>query len=234
VLSITVPVRQVINATPRTRLINLDLSKSAFQFAAGQAVMVGLHDSLLRKPYSIATAPFELSNTGMLQLLTQIDDAGGLDPHLELAAPGTELDVEGPFGSFGIPADSADKPMLFVAGGTGIAPLRSMIFERVARGPAPAISLVYSVRSPEDFAFRTELKALESAGRIRAFFTVTRNENGEWPGRRGRIDDGLLREALPSPNALCLICGPPQLVTDTQQHLATLGVRENQILVEKY
>lgn len=233
-ISITVPVRQVINATPRTRLINLDLSKAAFQFAAGQAVMVGLHDSLLRKPYSIASAPFELSNTGMLQLLTQIDDAGGLDPHLELAAPGTALDMEGPFGSFGIPADAADRPMLFVAGGTGIAPLRSMIFERVARGPAPAISLVYSVRSPEDFAFRNELKALEAAGRIRAWFTVTRNESGEWPGRRGRIDDALLREALPSRDALCLICGPPQLVADAQQLLAGMGVSGERLLVERY
>jgi ferredoxin-NADP reductase len=234
VLSITAPVRQVIPASQRSRLINLDLRKAPFSFAAGQAVMVGLHDSLLRKPYSIASAPFELANTGMLQLLAQIDETGGLDPHLELAAPGTELDVEGPFGSFGLPADSLQRPLLFVAGGTGIAPLRSMIFERVAQGPTPPISLVYSVRSPEDFAFRTELKALESAGRIRALFTVTRNESGEWPGRRGRIDDALLREALPSNDALCLICGPPQLVSGAQALLAQMAVPESQILVEKY
>jgi ferredoxin-NADP reductase len=234
VLSITAPVRQVIPASQRSRLINLDLRKASFSFGAGQAVMVGLRDSLLRKPYSIASAPFELANTGMLQLLAQIDETGGLDPHLELAAPGTELDVEGPFGSFGLPADSRERPLLFVAGGTGIAPLRSMIFERVAQGPTPLISLVYSVRSPEDFAFRTELKALESAGRIRAWFTVTRNESGEWPGRRGRIDDALLREALPSNDALCLICGPPQLVADAQAMLQNMAVPQRQILVEKY
>ena len=114
--------------------------------------MVGLHRSPLRKPYSIASAPWELARSGVLQLLTQVDDSGALDPHLELAAPGTLIDLEGPFGTFGLPPEFDDVPLLFVAGGTGIAPLRSILMERLARPRVPAISVVYSARSPEEFA----------------------------------------------------------------------------------
>jgi CDP-4-dehydro-6-deoxyglucose reductase len=230
--SITVPVRLVTGATPRTRIISLDLHDTDFSYAAGQAVMLGLHGSQLRKPYSIASAPWELSKTGTLQVLAQVEDAGGLDPHLELAEPGTQLDMEGPFGSFGLPPDET-MPVLFVAGGTGIAPLRSMLIERLARPTKVPIALIFSARSPEEFAFRTELDALAMAGRITAHFTVTRDV-GTWPGRRGRIDEALLKDALPSMQSLCLICGPPQLVSDAGALLRKLGVSDDRILIERY
>jgi NAD(P)H-flavin reductase len=98
---LTVAVRHVASATPRTRIIGLDLGATPFPFAAGQAVMVGLHGSPLRKPYSIASAPWEFLKTGVLHVLAQVDETGALDPHLELAAPGTLIDLDGPFGSFG-------------------------------------------------------------------------------------------------------------------------------------
>src|SRR5688572_9781010 len=231
--NITVPVRHVTNATPRTRLINLDLAENSFSFTAGQAVMVGLQDSPLRKPYSIASAPWELEKTGVLQLLAQVDDTGSLDPHLELAAPGTLIDLEGPFGSFGLPPEFDTVPLLFVAGGTGIAPLRSILMERLSRPRVPAIAVVYSARSPEEFAYRPELDAMARAGRITLSLTVSR-QDGLWDGRRGRIDELLLKDALPSVDACCLICGPPQLVSDATGLLAKLGVKPERVLTEKY
>lgn len=230
--AITVPVRQVAHATPRTRIINLDLNAIALPFRAGQALMIGLQGSPLRKPYSIASAPWEVAKTGAMQVLVQIDDSGSLDPHLELAAPGTQLDVEGPFGTFHLPSESDRRPMLFIAGGTGIAPFRSMIMERLASPGVARVVLVYSVRAPEEFAFRPELEALRSADRIVPYFTVTRDTT--WSGRRGRIDDGLLKEALPSSDANCFVCGPPQLVHDSIALLRSIGVAEAQIQTEKY
>jgi len=237
----TFPVREVVFATPRARGISLDLGDQAYVFSAGQAVMVGLNGSPLRKPYSIASAPWEVTETGVMQLLIQIDDSA-LDPHLERATAGIRVDVEGPFGTFGLPAGHASEPLLFVAGGTGIAPLRSILMERLLRGgTAPAfgsagqaITVIYSARSPQEFAFRSELDALEKAGRITAHFTVTRDEGGAWPGRRGRIDHALIEKVLPSSEARCLICGPPQLVTDASALLVKLGVRRDRILTERY
>ena len=194
--------------------------------------MLGLHGSPLRKPYSIASAPWELDRSGQLRVLVQVDDTGTPDPHLELATAGTLLDLEGPFGSFGLPDDTREG-LLLVAGGTGIAPLRSMLIDRLSRPLSMPIALVYSARSPEEFAFRTELDALRAAERIGAHFTVTR-DRGPWSGHRGRIDETLLRAALPSTSSHCLICGPQALIADTRQLLKTLGVSENRILTEKF
>ena len=193
--------------------------------------MLGLHGSQLRKPYSIASAPWELDKTGTLQVLAQIEDSGGLDPHLELASPGTRLDVEGPFGSFSLPPN-VSGPLLFVAGGTGIAPLRSMMIERLARPTSAPISLVYSARRPEEFGFRIELDALSAAGRVSAYFTVTRD--AAWAGRRGHIDAAMMKEALPSTDTTCLVCGPPQFVIDASAMLRALGVDATRILIEKF
>jgi ferredoxin-NADP reductase len=195
--------------------------------------LLGLSGSPLRKPYSIASAPWEVEKSGIMQVLVQVEDSGGLDPHLELAAPGTPLDVDGPFGTFGLPA-AIDRPLLFVAGGTGIAPLRSMLIQQLARPASYPVALVYSARSVDEFAFRPEFAALESAGRITSYFTVTRDDRTDWQGRRGRVSTDLLKEALPSPDSLCLVCGPPQLVSDTRLLLAQQGVSEDRILVEKY
>jgi NAD(P)H-flavin reductase len=228
---ITVPVRQITHATPRTRLLSLDVRAAEFLFVAGQAVMVGLNGSPLRKPYSIASAPMEVQKSGIMQVLVQVEDASGLDPHLELAAPGAMIDVDGPFGAFALPP-RVEQPLLFVAGGTGIAPLRSMLIEHLSGPAALPVTLIYSARSVDEFAFRPELGALEAAGRLKSYLTITRDEREGWPGRRGRISEDLVKEALPSADSICLICGPPALVTDATTMLYRLGVTE--ILTEKY
>jgi glycine betaine catabolism B len=230
----TLRVRNVVRATPRTRLLRLDLGLQGFAFRAGQAVMAGLHGSPLRKPYSIASAPGEAIRNGCIDLLVQVDDAGGPDPHLELAAPGVGVDIEGPFGRFALPPIRRGSSLLMVAGGTGIAPLRSMLIDALDHPTPPRIGVVYSARSVDELAYRDELDDLAAGGRITLRLTVTREENAAWPGRRGRIDQHLLAEALPSRHAACLVCGPPALVSDIRACLGSLGVPESAIVVERY
>lgn len=214
-------------------MLRLDLGGSAFRFAAGQAVMAGLHGSPLRKPYSIASSPAEATRDGSIELLVQVDDSGGPDPHLELATHGTALDIGGPFGSFTLPPLAAGTRVLFVAGGTGIAPLRSMLMEALAGTPPPRAHLIYSARVVDELAYRDELEQLARAGRIGLTLTVTR-EQGPWPGRRGRIDRTLLAAAVAEPDTWCLVCGPPALVANVRSTLAELGVPEARIGVERY
>ena len=152
----TLPAREVIKTTPRTRIIRLDLGASAFPFKAGQAVMVGLHTSSLRKPYSIASSPKQTAQSGALELLVQLDETGLPDPHLERLTPGTLVDVEGPFGTFGLTADRGDHDILFVAGGTGIAPLRSMLWDTIEHGAPNRLALIYSARSADELAYENE------------------------------------------------------------------------------
>lgn len=230
----TLKVREIVRATPRTRLLRLDLGPAGFPFRAGQAVMAGLHGSPLRKPYSIASAPREAVRNGCIDLLVQVDDGGGPDPHLELAAPGVGVDVEGPFGRFALPPPRPGLSLLLVAGGTGIAPLRSMLIDALDHPSPPRVGVVYSARSVEELTYRDELEALAAAGRITLRLTVTREENDAWEGRRGRIDRALLAEVLPSGEAACLVCGPPALVSDIRAGLGALGVPDEAVVMERY
>ena len=231
-LTRTLPVRDIRFATSRIRLITLDVEETPFHFTAGQAVLVGLHGSPLRKPYSIASSPTEAAESRHIELLVQLDNNDALDPHLERAAAGTLVDVDGPIGTFGAVPPAGASPIMFVAGGTGIAPLRSMLMERLAAAPPMTISVVYSARSMDELAYRLELEALAAAGRIQVRFTLTRDSSGAWAGRQGRIDEALLREALPSPDAQCFLCGPPSMVLDAAGHLRALGVPQERIFTE--
>jgi ferredoxin-NADP reductase len=219
----------MLRATPRTRILRLDVGDSGFTFAAGQAVMAGLEGSPLRKPYSIACAPVEAARTRTIELLVQVDDSGGPDPRLDRATRGARVDVEGPFPNLVLPAGGNETALLLVAGGTGIAPLRSLLVDRLDRTPPPVVSLIYSARTPDELAYRDELERLAAAGRIRLYLTVTRTKHEPWAGRRGRIDMDLLRDALPAPHARCLVCGPPAMVHDARHGLRRLGIADEEI-----
>ena len=184
---LTLPVRDIIRSTPRTRIFHLDLGAQAFPFVAGQAVFAGLAAGAVRRPYSIACSPGQSRARHALELLVQIDDHNAPDPHLELAAQGTPLRIQGPFGSFSLPPDSTAAPLLFIAGGTGIAPLRSMMWDTLEKGFEPQIDVIYSARSPEEFAYADELRQLETNRRIRLLQTVTRDTGNDWAGTRGRV-----------------------------------------------
>jgi len=220
-----------VPATPRTRRLRVQLDTPLI-FAAGQAVLVGIAGSEQRAFYSIASAP-ALGASGVLELLVAADGAfgqPGLDP---MRVVGAALEVEGPFGSFGVPAAAGGAPLLLVAGGTGIAPVRSVILEHLGQPDATPVSLVYSARAADEFAFGPELEALARDGRIALHCTVTRDEAPGWPGRTGRIDDRLLAAAMPGHEAWCLVCGPAPFVTDVAAALTRMGVDPGRVVIEK-
>jgi NAD(P)H-flavin reductase len=228
----TVLILEAVRTTPRTRLLRLGLP-DAFAFRAGQAVMAGLAGSSSQSAYSIASAP-SLASRGTLELLVPADGAfgeAGLDP---CDAVGRSLTIDGPIGEFGVPPDAESAPLLLIGGGTGIAPLRSVALDRLERAGAPPMVLVYSARTPDEFAFGDEFAGLDREGRMRVHQTVTRDERaGEWPWRSGRIDDALLAAVLPGPEAWCLVCGPAGFVDTVTTTLVALGVRGPRIVVER-
>lgn len=229
----TVLLREVVRATPRTRLLRLDLQGATLSFRAGQAVMVGLAGSSTRSPYSLASAP-SLASTGTLELLVPADGAFGEDGLDPVTVVGHRLDLDGPIGNFGVPAAAQEAPLLLIGGGTGIAPLRSVALDRLERAdPAPMV-LVYSARTPDEFAFGDEFAALAEQGALRVHATVTRDERtADWMGRSGRIDEALLAAARPGSDAWCLVCGPAGLVGSVTASLEDLGVPGARIIIER-
>ena len=233
-ISLVRPARDIIQATPRTRIITVDLAQTPFQFRAGQAVFAGLADSGVRRPYSIACSPGQAARSGALELLVLIDDHEAPDPHLERAVPGTPIRIEGPFGSFGVPSPLPERQLLLIAGGTGIAPLRSIIWDTLEQDADTQITLVYSARGSEEFAYLEELRGLAAQQRIRLTLTVTRESGLAWLGTRGRMDVALIGSSLTTTQTRCAVCGPPALVAHATKLLREAGVGADLIATETY
>jgi ferredoxin-NADP reductase len=230
---LTLPIRDVVPATARATIVRIGLEGLPFAYAPGQAILVGPHGQERRKPYSLAAAPEDAARDGVLELLVGVDTGSGSGPQFPLV-PGTLVDVEGPVGGFVFPAEPQERRFVFVAGGTGIAPLRAML--RHALGtPHVAIGLLYSARTPADFAYEDEFRGLARAERIELRQTVTRAvSDGEWSGPRGRIGREALAALVHDPATLCFICGPRALVEAVPIALDDLGVPPERIRVERW
>jgi NAD(P)H-flavin reductase len=231
-LLLTLSVRDVARATPRARIARLDLNGHAFDYAAGQAVSIASHGHENRRPYSIAAAPEDARRERCLELLIGVDAEGTPGADLTLA-PGELIDVEGPLGTFMFPAVPDEHRFVFIAGGTGIAPLRSMLRHALTI-PGREIGLFYSARTPDEFAYEEEFRALARAGEIELRQTVTRAADAEWIGPRGRLNRDALQELVHDPATLCFVCGPPALVDEMPKILTGLGIPRTRIRVEAW
>ena len=145
------------------------------------------------------------------------DGASGLTP--DLIKPGTPVAVDGPLGSFTFPDHPRERRFVFIAGGTGIAPLRSMLWHALLAERDGHVGLIYSVRSPDEFAYMEEFQQLEDEGRIDFRHTVTRAASEGWTGRQGRIDASCLEDLIVPGETLCFLCGPPALVGEIPPQL---------------
>jgi ferredoxin-NADP reductase len=229
---ITVPIRDVRPETPRARVVRLDLGGAAFSYLPGQAVRLATHGEPDRRAYSLAASPAEAARDHALELLVGVGDDGSPGPHLALE-PGARVDVEGPLGSFTFPPDPEERRFVFIAGGTGIAPLRAMLHHALAL-PHRDVGVFYSARTPDDFAYQSELQELAGAGRIELRQTVTRTVGDDWRGARGRIDRLELQRIVHDPATLCFVCGPPSLVEEMPKLLTGLGIDRRRIRMEEW
>lgn len=231
---VTVSLAHVLTITPRSRLVRIDVGEG-FAFQPGQAVIVGAHGQPERRPYSIASSPDVTAETGLLDLLIAAEQDDELGSHFGKGRPGTLVDLEGPLGSFTLPPPGSHPRVLLVAGGTGIAPLRSMIDHMLRRRWSARISLLYSARRSDEFAFIDEFQTYADAGSLELHQTVTRDQGASWSGPRGRIGRSHFKAVLHEPTeTLCFVCGPEPLVAESVMTLKALGVPDAQIRTEQW
>jgi ferredoxin-NADP reductase len=230
---LTRPIKEVRPATPRARVVRIDLQGADFPYLAGQAVLVGDAGHDRRRPYSIADAPEIAARDGCLELLVGLDADGTAGPHLTLAS-GAEVDIEGPFGRFTFPTATDERRFLFIAGGTGIAPLRAML-RHALRVPHDAIGVLFSARTASEFAYQEELRALAERRAIDLQLRVTRDSVPDsWTGTTGRFGSADLASLVHDRATLCFVCGPPALVEEIAKALEVLGVPRRCIRTEEF
>ncbi len=218
-------------ATATTRRIRLALDGAPFRYRAGQAASLtaGTGDST---PYSIGSAPYETARDGWLEFLIKVDRSNRFGAAVDGLESGTSVRVDGPVGNFTLPDLSPGVPLLFIAGGTGIAPLRSMILETIHGAMSGSLALVYSARTPNEFAYLDELREFAEGGRLSLTLTLT-GDAQDWSHSRGRTGAHHLSD-LVTPQTLAFVCGPPAMVTEIPAALVSLGVPRERVRTEDW
>ncbi|HEX6451811.1 MAG TPA: ferredoxin reductase [Trebonia sp.] len=182
------------------------------------------------RSYSIATADGE----GVAITVERLDD-GEVSSYLtEELRVGDQLELRGPVGGY-FAWDAADGgPLLLIAGGSGIVPLRAILRHRERSGSDAPVRLLYSARTLPDLIYRDELSQ-ERVG-VEISYTLTRAQPAGWTGYARRVDRALLAEiAWPAgKDPLAFVCGPTNFVETVAGGLVALGYQPGRVKTERF
>jgi ferredoxin-NADP reductase len=224
---------RVTDETPTVRTIELRLPGWPGH-RAGQHLDVRLTSDdgyEAERSYSIASAPGE-----PLAITVERLDDGEVSPYLtEELRPGDEMEVRGPIGGYFVwDADDAGTPLLLVAGGSGVVPLRSILRHRERIGATTPTRLLYSARSLADVIYRDELDQHHDG--VEVIYTLTRSHPPGWTGHTGRVDAALLTDvAWPvTQDPLTFVCGPTPFVEAVAAGLVGLGYPPLRVKTERF
>jgi ferredoxin-NADP reductase len=210
---------------------------TGFQFLAGQSLDL----TLVNPPetdaegnvrtFTIACAPTDPD----LVIATRLRDTA-FKRVLQSMPLGESVEASGPDGSFTLDPD-ANTPAVFLTGGIGITPFRSMIRDAVARNLKHALWLFYSNNRPEDAAFLDELQQLAD-GHPSLHFVPTMTDmtksSRDWSGLRGLIDREMISGFVPLKGPVFYMAGPPAMVAAMRRMLSGVGVEESAIRFEQF
>jgi ferredoxin-NADP reductase len=225
-------VAEVIEETARVRTIVLDVPDWPGH-RAGQHLDVRLtaEDGYqAAREYSIASAPGE----PVAITVERLDD-GEVSPYLtqELRV-GDAIEVRGPVGGYFVWGPEDGGPLLLVAGGSGVVPLRAILRHRSRSESDVPVRLLYSSRSLDDVIYRMELDELMDG--VEVVHTLTRVQPAGWTGYSRRVDADLLREVSwpADEEPLTYVCGPTSFVETVAQGLVELGYPPRRVKTERF
>ena len=225
-------VTSVIRETDSVRTIALEVPDWAGH-RAGQHLDVRLtaEDGYsAERSYSIASATGE-----PVAITVERLDNGEVSPYLtEELRTGDQLELRGPIGHWFVWDTSDGGPLMLVAGGSGVVPLRAMLRHRQRSGSDVPVRLLYSSRTLADIIYRSELDQYGDGAQVT--YTLTRSQPPGWTGHSGRVDAALLAEtAWPaSQHPLAFVCGPTSFVETVAVQLIGLGYPAGRIKTERF
>jgi ferredoxin-NADP reductase len=211
---------------------------AGFEFLAGQycAITVpdmGFHDDRgLQRTFSIASSPLEKD----LLFAMKVSESA-LKKTIAEMSPGDDVALEKPLGSLILPKETA-VPLVFLAGGVGITPFRSMMRYATDAGTGHSITLFYSSQTPEETPFLEELQQIPGQNpQIVTIITMTRarEDRSRWSGLTTRVNADMIKEGCKSwETAAYYIAGPPGMTTALSQTLQGMNIPPERIKTELF
>ena len=225
-------VGSVIDETPSVRTLLLEVADWPGH-RAGQHIDIRLtaDDGYeAERAYSIASAPGE-----PLAITVERLDDGEVSPYLtEELRPGDLLEVRGPIGGYFVWETDFSGPLMLLAGGSGVVPLRAILRHRRLSSSSVPVRLLYSSRTWDDVIYRAELDAPSDG--VEVIHALTRAQPPGWKGYARRVDPQMLAEvAWPVANGpLAYVCGPTSFVEAVATGLVGLGYPAERIKTERF
>ena len=210
----------------RTFVVNFvdSRDKEKFGYKPGQFAEISVLGSG-EAPISITSSPFQSNLEFCIKRMGVVTRA------LHNLQKGDEFGIRGPYGNNFPMEQWRAKNLIYIAGGIGLAPLRSVINTSIhnsMRGDFKNIIIIYGARSPGDLLFKRELKIWQERSDLSYYETVDKASNG-YTGKVGFVPT-LLKEVAPSPqNAIALTCGPPIMIKFVLDILEKLNFTPEQI-----
>lgn len=184
--------------------------------------------------FTISASPTE---GPILRLTTRIREESGYKKTLDELPIGSVIDGEGPNGTF-ILDEKSTGSNVFIAGGIGITPFRSIIKNEIDKNLQMPIHLIYSNSIPEEIVFKEEFTEWPKTHPfLKVDMTISHPEQSQepWSGLTGRIDDVMIKKLVyDTENPTWWVCGPPAMIDAMEAVLGKMGITSDHIRSEKF
>ena len=198
-------------------------------FAAGQFAWLNFG----RSPFSLVEHPFSISSApaALPRLSFVIKESGDFTRRIGAVPSGTRAFVDGPHGSFTLQARE-ERPLAFIAGGVGFAPILGMLRDLRVRRYPHAMRLVYGNRTLSQILYREEVDLLG----VQVDYVLSEPPPG-WTGRTGELTPEVLAGCLDMPDRrawLYFVCGPTPMMDSVERTLRAWGIPPAQVVAERF
>jgi methane monooxygenase component C len=207
-------------------VIRTNMAQDPFTWDPGQYLQITLPAVGVTRAYSMANVP---DGSRELEFIVRLLPDGRFSGHVAAGlAVGEPVRLRGPYGQFGFHGDP--RPV-FVAGGTGLAPLLALIRRIGSTAPSTEALLVFGTSHESDLFYLDELSALSSVLPKLELVTTVERATERWLGATGLATDHL--EPI-DPARPYYLCGPPAMISAAEELLLRSGVPRDRIHVERF
>jgi sulfhydrogenase subunit gamma (sulfur reductase) len=223
-----VTITNIIEETPNIRsfqvVFNDPERMKAFRFEPGQVGQLSV--------FGVGESTFVINSppTRMEYLQFSVMKAGEVTSALHDLYVGDQMGLRAPLGNWFPYESMKGKNILFIGGGIGLAPLRTLIlFMLDNRSDYGDITIIYGARTPADLCYKDDVQDWESRKDVELILTV----DAEFPGWDKRVGfvPTVLNQVAPSPdNTVAITCGPPIMIKYVLQNLAQLGFKDEEVI----
>lgn len=208
------------------------IEPQTLSFQAGQFIMMTVPGMTAKRSYSIASSP---ADTHKIDLLVDVSPQGDGSLYLQSLNPGEEVEFMAPAGQFTVASDPSETKLIFVATGSGISAVRSMILDQLQVKADPRrLHLHWGMRYAQDIFWEDEFRLLEKQFPNFHFDLVISKPPEGWPLCTGHVTDCLNHHYLDHPSAGYYLCGNHRMVEDLGAFLKSKGVPDSHFHHERF